>query len=267
MRGIAVLCAVGATWVLATGWAPRARLPAVSVAPGTAALGAAAGTASAMLALVVVGIPAVAIAVGTLAAAVPFSLAAKRGRSRQMERLEAWPHVLAQVRSSLSSGATLGDALVDALERSGGVFGDLAARVRRDMVYGDGFSASLERARHDIGDPTTDRVLVTLAAANHAGGARVGTIVGVLGRSVADEVRLRRAHEAALTEQRLTVDVALVAPWVLLVLSVLTNPQAHEAFASPPGAMVVGVGAAATGLGWVSAIRTARLSRPPKVFR
>ena len=43
-------------------------------------------------------------------------------------------------------------------------------------------------------------------------------ILAALGVSVADELRLRKAHRAALTEQRLTAAVALIAPWALLAL-------------------------------------------------
>ena len=70
-----------------------------------------------------------------------------------------------------------------------------------------------------------------------------------------------------MTEQRLTAAVALIAPWALLVLTVSTNPQAAHAFRTPTGAIVIGVGMAATGIGYVLARRSAELSKAPRVFQ
>jgi hypothetical protein len=54
---------------------------------------------------------------------------------------------------------------------------------------------------------------------------------------------------------------------VLLVLSIVTNPQAADAFSTTQGAIVIAVGAVATVSGWLLAVRTSRLRRPRKVFR
>jgi tight adherence protein B len=121
--------------------------------------------------------------------------------------------------------------------------------------------------RGTLDDPVSDRVLATLVVANRVGGHRVGDVLASLQESVADDLRLRRAHDAALTEQRWTAGVALVAPWALLVLSIATNPQASYAFDTPEGAMVVGIGFVATVSGWLLARKSARLSEPPRLFR
>lgn len=92
-------------------------------------------------------------------------------------------------------------------------------------------------------------------------------MIGVLARSVGDEIRLRKAHEASITEQRLTINVALIAPWALLTLSIATNPQAQRAFSTAEGASVIAFGFAATVIGWIMALRTARLRTQTKVFR
>jgi Flp pilus assembly protein TadB len=95
----------------------------------------------------------------------------------------------------------------------------------------------------------------------------VATILASLAASVADELRLRRSHHAALTQQRLTAGVALVAPWVLLMLTTSTNPQSAAALSTPTGRLVVVAGLSATVTGFALARRSARLSRPPRIFR
>ena len=112
--------------------------------------------------------------------------------------------------------------------------------------------------------PPPGSLAAVLGAASR--GDLVGAILGALGSSVADELRLHKAHDAALTQQRLTAAVALVAPWVLLLLTVTSNPGAAAAYRTPTGTLVVAGGLVATALGYVLAIRTARLARPPRLF-
>ncbi len=122
-------------------------------------------------------------------------------------------------------------------------------------------------ARQTWSDPLADRVLTTLEVAQSAGGSQVSVLLAALASSLGDELRLRRAHDAALTEQRLTAGIALLAPWVILLLSNATNPAAAEAFATPTGNLIVAGGLAATVVGYLLARRTARFSRPPRMFR
>jgi tight adherence protein B len=219
------------------------------------------------LSLGLLGAPVVAVAIGLLLASVPLTIGRQRVQSARSELRDAWPDVLAYTRTSISAGATLEDAFLTALERTDSTDPEMAEAIRREVGFGGGFRSGLEQIRVAHQDPTTDRVVITLASASGAGGTRVGDVVGVLATSVGDEIRLRKAHDASLTEQRWTVNVALVAPWVLLALSIATNPQAKEAFDTAQGAVVVGIGFAATVSGWLLARRTARLSEPPRVFR
>lgn len=267
MRGAAVIVSAVAAWILVTGALPhfdvsRPRVDARLVLFATAGF-----IVGSVLALGMSGAPAVAVAVGCLGATVPVAMDRRRVRKLRHERLGRWPHILTQVRSSLSGGSTLVDALVDALDRAGGDFATMAGTIRTGTTFGDGFSSTVARIRSEVDDPTTDRILVTLDVAHASGGTRVGAIVGILARSVADEIRVQRAHDAAMTEQRLTVNVALIAPWVMLMLMVMTNPQAAASFTTPQGVGVICVGGVATGAGWLLAMRTARLSQPLGVFR
>lgn len=262
-----MILASGAAWIIVTGALPQVAIARPRIEVRVVLLAVIAGVGGTVLGLATTGVPGVAVAVGGLCAAVPVVHDRRRRRRADQDRLAMWPHILTQVRSSLSSGATLTDALIDALERSGGSFAPTANTIRTEATFGDGFAAAIARVRNEADDPTADRILVTLGAAHAAGGTRVGTIVGLLARSVADEVRVQRAHEAALTEQRMTVNVALIAPWVMLILMVATNPQAADAFSTGQGMVIMAIGAVATVTGWALAMRMARLSQPPRVFR
>lgn len=174
--------------------------------------------------------------------------------------------MIAHIRSSVAAGATLPDAFIDGCDRSGDDFSRLSDVVRHEITYGGGFEPALIQLRGELSDPIADRVLATLAIAQRTGGHRVGDVLAALGRSVADEIRLRRAHDAALTEQRWTATVALIAPWALLAISIATNPQASEAFGTTEGMVVIIGGLVATGAGWMLARRASKLAAAPRLF-
>ena len=268
MRGLAVLAAAAASWVLVTGVLPTIRVRmGGAISPRVVGVAALVALTVGILAFGLLGVPALAVALGLICSLMPMAAMQRRRAISASAMREAWPDLLAHVRSGISAGETLEDAFLSAVERSEDVPDDVPEEVRREVVFGGGLSAALARIAERQDDPTTDRVCATLRTASGAGGPRVGQVVGVLGRSVAEELRLRKAHDAALTEHRWTVNVALVAPWALLALSVATNPHAAEAFSTPTGGVVVLAGLVATGVGWIAARRTAQLSEPPRVFR
>lgn len=266
MRGLAALAAAGAVWVMVGGSMPRLdiRVPKVSIL--AVVTGMASGMVGAVVSFGLLGTAVPAIAIGALCSAIPLRFERSRQDRVRRERTDRWPDFIAHVRSSVAAGTTLPDAFVDAGDRIGGDFAGFSELVRREVAYGRGFDAATTQIRTDLGDPVADRVLATLAIAQRSGGHRVGDVLAGLGRSVADEIRLRKAHDAALTEQRWTATVALVAPWALLALSIATNPQAAEAFDTTEGMIVVGIGFLATGLGWILARHASKLSDAPRLF-
>lgn len=268
MRGLAALAAGAAAWVIVTGRVPALRIPTPRLPPvwlAPASLGA--GIVSATLALGVLEVPAAAVAIGTLTAMIPVAAAAARRRAEQERLADAWPDFLAFLRGRVVAGATLPEAFLDAASRSPEPLRGAAMDIEQAIMYGDGFGAALEGLRLHLEDPTADRVLVTLETAHRSGGQRVGEVLAALGVSVADELRLRKAHRAALTEQRLTAAVALIAPWALLALTIATNPQAALVYRTSTGIALIIAGLVLTGAGYLLARRTATLSRSPRVFQ
>jgi tight adherence protein B len=135
-----------------------------------------------------------------------------------------------------------------------------------DRPWGGSFAEGLTEIQMEWADPLADRVLTTIRVAAETGGAYVDRVLSSLSLSLSDEIRLRRAHEAAVAQQQMTAGVALVAPWLILVLSLTTNPQASLEFSTASGHAVLAMGAAATAVGFVLARRAVRLSDPPRVF-
>jgi tight adherence protein B len=242
---------------------PRLILPSPWVVPSAAAAGIAAG----MLALGLLAVPAAAMAIGLLVSAVPVAIDSARHRGHREAIAEAWPDLLALMSGRISAGSTLPDAFIAAARRTSGPLGAAVHRVEESVVFGDGFVPALVRLRPELDDPTSDRVLATLIFAQQSGGHRVGAVISSLGASISEELRVRRAHSAALTEQRMTATVALAAPWILLALTISTNPQAAIAYRTATGSIIIAIGFALTALGFLAARRSARLSRAPRVLQ
>lgn len=268
MRGLAVLLAAGAGWALAGAPVPTLPRPTLPKVPAHVwLLSTATAAVSFLLLLGLTAAPGIAAALALLAAAVPYWRAAAAAARRRSEVADAWPDLLVTLRSRIAAGAPLPDAFVAASTAAGGRLAEAGARIEAEIVAGARFADLAEELRTELADPISDRVLTTLVTAQRSGGQRVGSILGALGASVADELRLHKAHDAALTQQRLTAAVALVGPWALLVLTVTGNPQAAAAYRTPTGTAVIAGGLAATGAGYLLARRTARLSKPPRLFR
>jgi Flp pilus assembly protein TadB len=207
------------------------------------------------------GVPLLAAgALGVLVVAIVEQRWRMRRRRSMAGMFVLWPDFLAQARGRIATGEPLPDAVRHAARSLGGDFALL------DQPWGGSFSDGLRTAQHLWQDPVADRVLTTLRIATDTGGRHVDAVLSSLALSLADEIRLRRAHEAAVSQQQMTAGVALVAPWLILALSLATNPQAATEFATPTGRFILVAGAGATGLGYLAARRALRLSNPPRVF-
>ncbi|HSG78589.1 MAG TPA: type II secretion system F family protein [Acidimicrobiia bacterium] len=262
MRLIAAVFAWLAGWSLG-GLHIRVPGPRRGLRPRSLLLAGAAGALTTAT-MVLVSPPAVAVVAGVAAMRIPAAVEERARRNAERARADAWPDLLEVVRSRLAAGDDIPTALTSI---TSGPLAGIAEAADRGRRRGVPLAESLDGLRRTWADPTADRVIVTLAAASRSGGARVADVITALAESVADELRLRRTHEAETTQQRLTALVALVAPWVLLGFSIATNPQAATAFGTGEGSAVVVAGGVATAVGHVVARRTVRLSSAPRVFR
>lgn len=267
VRGAAAILAAAAAWIIVTGRIPTFKVPVFNTpSVPVLAISAVAGVAGGSVAYGLLAAPVAAATVGLFVAVAPVAMEQSRRRKRREAVAAAWPDVLARVRSRVTAGSTLTEALLDGLTAAPPPLCSATERIDDAVRFGPGFEQALDDLRNDLADPIADRILVTVSVAHRSGGRRVGEVLSALSISVADELRLRRAHEAAMTEQRMTAAVALIAPWALLVLAIATNPQAAVAYRSPSGAVVITIGLIGTGAGYLLARRSARLAQTPRVF-
>jgi tight adherence protein B len=268
MRGLAALSACLSVWLMLGGRLPRITVRTPRLPPAlemARAFGV--GVLAVLGILALSGPPMVTAATGILVAGATLVSRHVAAERRRRAIVEQWPDFLAIVRSRLASGLPMADAVVEAALHQGGPMGHLGSNLEASLRRGLPLQAALEEERLRLADPIADRVLTSLAFASGTGGGRVAEVLGMLGRAVGEELRLRHAHDAALTEQRLTAAVALGAPWALLLLTVTTNPQAARVYGTADGSRVVALGLVLTLSGFALARRSARLSASPRIFQ
>lgn len=256
-----IVAALAAAVIAAAPWLPplrvglRAGIELRAVVSGAAAV----GLGGALLVGAGAPLP-VAVAGAALAAPGPAAVRRTVMSRRAARTAQRWPDFLTAVRARVAAGSSLPEATRAAGAHVGGPFADF------DVGFGAGFDVHLEQLRSRWADPIADRVFATLASAAATGGGHVDAVLRRLADSIAAELRLRRTHDAALTQQRLTAGVALLAPWAILALSIVTNPTAADAYSTRVGGVIVIAGLACTGTGYLLAARIARLARPPRLF-
>ena len=226
-----------------------ARLAAVSVGAAFATGLLVAGvTGSAVIALA--GVVAVPVAI--------VSWLAGRARRRRRRLREAWPDALAALVATVRAGVSLPEACVTLADRGptelAPAFTAFAATYRAT----GSFRTALERLRAELADPVCDRVVVALKVARDVGGTELVRLLRTLGDLVRDDLRVRKEIEARWSWTVTAARVAAAAPWVVLVL-MAARPEAARAYSSPSGALLIGLGAAATFIGYRLMLRAARL--------
>ncbi|MDH3425067.1 MAG: type II secretion system F family protein [Acidimicrobiia bacterium] len=267
MRGTAALIAALAVWIMVGGTVHQPiSLARPAMSKGEAGKALLAAGVSFLVILAITGVAIASFAVAVLAVFTTMSATSLQRRRRSQRMAEKWPDFLAILRTRLASGVPLQEAFITTGRHLGDEFDSVVDSIEERLSTGMRFDEAVSAVRGLLADPLSDRVLATVATAQVTGGGRVAEILAGLGNTLADELRLRRSIEAMLTQQRLTALIALLAPWLLLVLTVSTNPQAAAAYRTNRGTTVIMIGLVATSIGYLGARRTATLAKPPRVF-
>lgn len=207
-------------------------------------------TLSVILALVVLisltaltGAIPIGISFGLFAAASPWAALAWQAKRRQTILREVWPDAIDNLRSAVRAGLTLPEALAQLSERGPEELRDVFETFALDYRAGARFTDALERLKQSLADPTGDRLIAALKVTREVGGADIGRLLETLSDFLRDDARTRAELEA---RQSWTVNgarVAVVAPWLILLL-IATQPEAAAAYQSLAGLFVLGCGIA-----------------------
>lgn len=205
-----------------------------------------------------------ALFISTGIAWLPVTVVRSRRIRRRLVLQEAWPDAIVGLIAGLRAGASLAEVCVAQAERGPEVlrpaFRSFAATYRSTGV----FEAGLMRLRTEIADPVGDRVTAALVLANEVGGTDLVRVLSTLGDFVRQDLRVRKEIEARWSWTITAARVAVVSPWIVLLL-MSTRPEAAAAYNSATGTLIIAVGALMTIAGYRLMLRAARLPQEKRL--
>ncbi len=254
------------------GWSARmgdllvqAGLP--SVTPGVL-VGASVGL-SGMVWLMATGLtrsPAIGLALALLGARAPFAVVRGRANRRRAVMREVWPEAVDNLASAIRAGLSLPESLGQLGERGPRELRADFAAFAEDFRATGRFDDCLDALKARLADPVADRIVESLRVTREVGGSDLGRVLRTLGGFLREDARTRGELEARQSWTVNAARLAVIAPWVVLVL-LATRPETASAYDSPGGATVLAVGAASTVLAYRLMARVGRLPSEERVMR
>ena len=167
-------------------------------------------------------------------AATPWVVLTWQANRRRTALREVWPDAIDNLRSAVRAGLTLPEALSQLADRGPEELRDAFEDFARYYQSGARFTDALDRLKNTLSDPTADRLIASLKITREVGGADIGRLLETLSDFLRDDARTRAELEA---RQSWTVNgarLAVVAPWLVLLL-LATQPEAAAAYQSMGG--------------------------------
>jgi tight adherence protein B len=189
-----------------------------------------------------------------------------RQRSRRLaETIEAWPDGLRDLIAGIQAGRSLPQA-IEALAEDGPPALRRAFSRFATLNQMFGTRAALEAIKHELADPTSDRVIEVLAMAYERGGSTVTAILGDLADGVTEDLRTIEEIRTAELEQKINARAVFALPWLVLLLITVRAGPFREFYQSPAGVITVLLGALLSVIGLLIVSRLARDPAEPRVF-
>ena len=167
------------------------------------------------------------------------SLAQRKSESNRSSEIQsACPEIIDHLISGLQSGLSLNESLVG-LSLRGPVVTQHYFEIFREDVYGTGdFMGALERAKSQLGEPSTDQVIEALLISKTLGGAELINILRLLGNFIREDLTLRREISVKQNWIENSAHLSAGAPWILLLL-LSTQPSTAASFSTTSGIAVL----------------------------
>lgn len=223
------------------------------------------GALAFVLLLLVTGLPVVSLAPSVLLAFLPRLYFGRVREKRMTEVQRAWPDGLRDVVASISSGMSLQRSIEQLVVSGPEPLREAFARfpfLARTL----GMKPALEIVKEELADPTSDRVIEVLILAHQKGGAMVPEILRDLATATTRDVWTLEEIQTQQLEQKINARAVFVLPWLVLIAVTMRDGPFRDFYLSKPGALVVVVGAALSGLGIWLVSRLGEEPAEPRVF-
>ena len=237
------------------------------VTPGQLiALQALAGVLVTVIALVATGSVVVSPLLGGFGSMLPRLLVSRLRLRRQADLRDLWPEVVDNLTSGVRAGLSLPEALAAIGVRGPEQLREPFLRFGSDYRTTGQFNDSLDRLKAGLADPVGDRICESLRVAREVGGTDLGRLLTTLSSFLRDDARTRAELGARQSWSVNAARMAVAAPWLVLVL-LATQRATIQAYDTPTGALILGIGAGASVAAYRLMIRIGRLPEDKRVLR
>lgn len=254
MFGMGVFCVYWACW-------PRAeRRPSTKVSaadrlrsdiavcgvrgltlPGLCAFCLAAATLTFLLAMAATAVPSVALCFAGLCGYAPIAVVRSRAMKQRHNRRDLWPDAVDHISSAVRAGLALPEALAQLSIRGPEDLRPAFASFAHGYRTTGDFQACLDELKARLADPVADRLIESLRLAREVGGTDLGRLLRTLSTFLRDDARTRAELEARQSWTVNAARLALVAPWLVLLM-LATRGNSLDAYGTPTGVAVLVVG-------------------------
>ncbi|WP_134773779.1 type II secretion system F family protein [Ornithinimicrobium flavum] len=208
----------------------------------------------------------VSLCFAVMAACGPVLVVRGRARRRRTRLRDVWPDVVDHVSSAVRAGLALPEALVQLGDRGPAELRPAFQEFAHDYRATGRFSESLDLLKERLSDPVADRLVEALRIARDVGGTDLGRVLRTLSGFLRDDARARAELEARQSWTVNAARLALAAPWAVLLL-LATRGSTLDAYGTPAGALVLGIGGAVSIVAYRLMLTLGRLPVEQRVLR
>ncbi|MGO1320996.1 MAG: type II secretion system F family protein [Galactobacter sp.] len=216
------------------------------------------GLGTGLLVLALTSTVSLSVLAALAAGAIPTWALGPAAQKRSRARRARWPDAVDHLRSGVRAGVPLSEALAE-LGRTGpeplrAPFRTYAA----DLRVGRNVDDALSRLKQEIADPVGDRLVAAVRLTREVGGADVGATLATLSTFLRADIATRGELEARQSWTVNAARLAVVAPWLLLIILCL-EPRVADVYDSVAGAVVLVLGVGIAALSYAMMIRASAL--------
>ena len=201
-----------------------------------------------------------------IGAYLPVAIVLGRARLRREQWRRLWPDVVDNLTSAVRAGLSLPEALGQLGERGPEALRPAFAAFAHDYAVTARFGDCLDALKERLADPVADRICEALRITREVGGSDLGTLLRNLSGFLRQDAATRAELEARQSWTVYAARLAVVAPWMVLVL-LSGRPETLAAYARPEGGVVLLAGAVLSLAAYWLMLRVARLPAEARVLR
>lgn len=234
--------------------------------PGLLAVCLIGATIVLVLALALTRVPAVSLAFAVMAGGAPVVVVRARARRQRSRLREVWPDAVDHIASGVRAGLSLPEALLQLGQRGPVELRPAFEAFGHDYRASGLFTDSLDRLKERMADPVADRLVEAVRLAREVGGSDLGRVLRTLSTFLREDARSRAELEARQSWTVNAARLAMVAPWVVLLL-MATRGTALQAYREPTGVVILIIGAVLSVVAYQVMVRIGRLPEEQRVLR